>query len=101
MPFTASPLQAAFEIVSGFDPAKLKLGDFIAFIAYKNKSASKQWVVGKVSALNVSDVHWARVKEWGNKEYAAVLVQDACTKYGSEWHRVAARPEADGSEPCA
>lgn len=98
--FSSTELASNYRIVAyNFDSSLLVQGQLVAFCATRDKTATRRWVVGKISALNVDKVHWARVKEYSNREYVfATNVMEHLT-YGKEWHFVAGYGEEGGVVP--
>ena len=85
-PFASCPLAVAHQVVELFDAALLVQGQRVAFGAIKNKATPRQWVVGTISAIDHSKVHWARVREFGNREFAFATVDGSLSSYGQDWH---------------
>lgn len=98
--FSSTELASNYRIVAdNFDSSLLVQGQLVAFCATRDKTATRRWVVGKISALNVDKFHWARVKEYSNREYVFATNVMARLNYGKEWHFVAGYGEEGGLVP--
>jgi hypothetical protein len=87
--FSSTELASKYRIVTDtFDSSLLVQGQLVAFGATRDKTATKRWVVGNISALYVNKVHWARVKVYNNREYVFATSETARDTYGKEWYFV-------------
>ena len=98
--FSSTELASKYRIVADtFDSSLLVQGQLVAFGATRDKTATRRWVVGNISALNSNKVHWARVKEYSNREYVFATSETARDTYGKEWYFVAGHGEEGGVVP--
>ena len=98
--FSSTELASKYRIVADtFDSSLLVQGQLVAFGATRDKTATRPWVVGNISSLYVNKVHWARVKEYSNREYVFAASEKARDTYGKEWYFVAGYGEEGGVVP--
>jgi len=95
--FSSTELASKYRIVTDtFDSSLLIHGQLVAFGATRDKTATRRWVVGNISALYVNKVHWARVKVYSNREYVFATSETARDTYGKEWYFVTGYGEEEG-----